>query len=179
MAIDPAEVWKTASRLLDNKPKATIEEDPIVLKYKELFDKIEIKPLTPLIANLNKKFAYKINRNYYQNKIFKNMTDSTLFFIFFDKEYENYKIKKSENNANKFLEFEKNLVRNKFYALQTLKSKGWRFHTLHKTFFYRLNKPKIFAKDHEVGDYAFYNPTTCTVEGIFDFVFEFQYLEMF
>ncbi|KAF7698667.1 CCR4-NOT transcription complex subunit 3 [Cucumispora dikerogammari] len=180
--IDPAEVWKTASKLLDASNQlyassaATPQDnnDPLISKYKSLFAEI------PYTNSINKSFEtnnQKHNFNYtindiksfifHEYQIYKTLPECTLFFIFYD-ELTNYELPNKED-----------FIIRKYFASSMLKNKGWRYHTIHKAWFKRLERPSVFNKDHEIGNYVFFNVEAWENQILTDFLFEFDHLEMF
>lgn len=179
--IDPAEVWKTTSKLLDtnnqlNTPTSNTPQniDPLIKKYKLIHLEIPfINSINKSLETNNQKesFNYTINKtnssNFTNYEIYKNLPECTLFFIFYD-ELNNYILPNKDD-----------FIIRKYYSASMLKNRGWRYHILHKAWFKRINKPSVFNKDHEVGNYVFFNITTWSNQVLTDFLFEFDFLEMF
>lgn len=199
--VDPAEVWKNASKLITTKKK---EVEPPVKKEEEEVKKDDITIIKERLE------AWSIEKNKTLekegcsfNEYRKSQIANALKFYdderdcnkkiipqnpfeapsFFPKKalhvFENEEIYKKLDIDTLFWIFytQKDTIR-QYFVTKILKQRSWRFHTKYNTWFQRLEEPKYITEEYEQGSYMFFDyDTTWSIRKKADFTFEYKFLE--
>ncbi|KAF7679698.1 General negative regulator of transcription subunit 3 [Astathelohania contejeani] len=182
----PAEVWKTAAKLLEKQDDKKDEAEPSCFedlrkyanrirntKKKEIDNFYEIEYEN--CANFYEEYEDRIKNykplnpvdtpDFFPSKpihifegpdAFNDVDADTLFFIFY---------------------YQPNTIQ-QYFAAKKLKQYSWRFHTKYQTWFQRLEEPKLITEYYEQGVFLFFDyDVTWSNRKKNDFTFEYKYLE--
>lgn len=171
--LSAAEMWKNAAKILGSKK--VIKKPPIEIqkidfdlpKYspREFSDALHQSILyrSPIEKKkvLNEKiqvpdfFPKKPIHIFEGPDVYNKLDIDTLFFIFY--------FSKGESQV---------------FSARELKKYSWRYHTKYKTWFQRLEEPKLITEYYEQGVFLFFDyEVTWTTRKKKDFTFEYKYLE--
>jgi CCR4-NOT transcription complex subunit 3 len=120
------------------------------------YDNVDYQPANPV--DVPKSFPQMPNMKLLQPEFFKRHDISTLFYIFFY----------FPGTAHQF------------FAGRELKQRGWKYHTLHQTWFRRLSEPIEVTPQYEIGSFEYFEHKEADVWAVrqkSEFKFEYQYLE--
>lgn len=156
--VQPVKLWQSASKLMDIKKEKEIKMEAGFIEIRQKF--ISLKPQyndeLDRSIRFSACFPKNDNINFEGPEIYSKLELDTLFFIFY---------------------YQQNTIQ-QYFASKWLKKHSWRFHTKYKTWFQRLEEPKLLTEYYEQGTFLFFDyEVTWSNRKKSDFTFEYKYLE--
>ncbi|KAM0685611.1 general negative regulator of transcription subunit 5 [Conglomerata obtusa] len=183
--LTPAEVWAKATKLLNkSKESPKKEEKEKTFEFTEIEKKISKLESLNIKKSMDNGFIYRLDYEMlYNAEQFEPVEPIEQKYDFFPKkqldEFGGFDIyRKVDLDVLFYVFYTRPGTMRQYYAAKELKNYSWRFHTKYRTWFQRLEEPKIITEEYEQGIFLFFDyDITWGNRKKKDFTFEYKYLE--